>query len=309
MYEEKTGRSTESCQDDLLKRVDELEQEVHRLRDALDQERCYREFVERMLGLGISYVATLAVDHDPTLQPSKSLPIVKALARVKRHRYGRFVQLCPATDFSELEKEYVSVLRDGPGKESGYGMFELGLCYQFGEGVEQDPAKAVMHFRLASEKECSYGDAWLGHALVFGDGVEKNPTEGMKYLKKAADQGNAFAQVSYASGLCFGNGASRNPGEAKRYLKQAAAQNHARAQFLLAGDMSGPEAVAYLARAASQGYAPANMAYARCLFNGTGIKEDKRQASRQSICRGCTHMACHYFIRLKTPSRHGRLFP
>ena len=278
--EENSARLTESCHDDLLKRVEELEQEVQRLRDALDQERCYREFVEKMLGLGISYVATVAVDRDPTLQPSKSLRVVKALDRLKRHRYGRFIQLCPAADFSDLEKEYVSVLRDGPGKESGCGMFELGLCYKFGEGVEQDLAKAAMHFRLASEKECSYADAWWGGALVSGEGVEKNPTEGTKYLKKAADQGNACAQVYYAGCLRFGNGVSRNPQEAERYLKQAAAQNHARAQFLLARDMSDPMSAAYLAKAASQGYPPANLAYAYCLFNGRGVTMDKRRASK-----------------------------
>ena len=72
--------------------------------------------------------------------------------------------------------------------------YELGYCYFFGEGVEQDMAESVKWWRKAAEQGDAKAQSRLGHCYFFGEGVSKDNAESLKWFRKAADQGNGLAK-------------------------------------------------------------------------------------------------------------------
>jgi TPR repeat protein len=116
--------------------------------------------------------------------------------------------------------------------EQGYdkAQYELGVCYQEGEGVTQNLKEAAKWFRMSANQ--GNADAQYGLALCYinGTGVKQNYTEAAKWLRKAADQGMAKAQ--YGLGLCYqeGEGVEENRAEAEKWFRKAAAQGHAKAK-------------------------------------------------------------------------------
>ena len=101
-------------------------------------------------------------------------------------------------------------------------MYNLGLRYYNGEGLEKNPYAAVRWFREAAELGNSHAMNSLGDCYDNGDGVEKNFTEAVKWYRKAAELGNSKAM--YNLGLCYhsGEGVARNFTEAAKWLRKAA---------------------------------------------------------------------------------------
>ena len=65
-------------------------------------------------------------------------------------------------------------------------MFNLGLCYKNGDGVEKNLTEAVKWFRaaaLAGESSAMFN---LGRLHELGDGVEKDSAQAYAYYKVAA---------------------------------------------------------------------------------------------------------------------------
>jgi|TARA_B110000495_G_C22850144_1_gene495740 TPR repeat protein len=61
----------------------------------------------------------------------------------------------------------------------------LGLMFQFGEGIEQDPTKAVYWIRKAAEKGDGEAQGILGNLYAEGEGVEVNCVQAYKRFKIA----------------------------------------------------------------------------------------------------------------------------
>src|SRR5438094_977528 len=70
----------------------------------------------------------------------------------------------------------------------------LGICYQTGQGVQQDYPEAVKWYRLAAEQECGPAQCNLGLCYETGRGVEQNVREAVKWFCRAARQGDKTAQ-------------------------------------------------------------------------------------------------------------------
>ena len=111
--------------------------------------------------------------------------------------------------------------------------YQLGMRYQYGNGVRRSQSKA--HFWL--EKSAKSGYAKSQHALSqFYQQYAKNAAGVKKALiweKKAADKG--FADAQYSLGMMFQNGSlvNQNATEAKKWLQMAARQGHVPAQLAL----------------------------------------------------------------------------
>ena len=152
--------------------------------------------------------------------------------------------------------------------------FQLGLCYDRGNGVTKDAVKAVEWYRksalqgnakairnmavfyengeggleknkdkatelyklafpgLATLAEQGDSDAqrYLGCCYEYGDGVTKDLAKAVEWYRKSAEQGNADAQCNL--GYCYekGRGVTKNIKTALQWYRKAAAQGNDRAK-------------------------------------------------------------------------------
>jgi TPR repeat protein len=88
-------------------------------------------------------------------------------------------------------------------------MFNLGLSYKKGEGVEQDLAQATKWFRAAALQGESSAMLNLGRLYEKGEGVEKDLAQAYAYYKVAAldygdrDARRPLAQLLKTSSFTF----------------------------------------------------------------------------------------------------------
>ena len=75
----------------------------------------------------------------------------------------------------------------------------LGDCYYYGNGVEQDYAEAVKWYRKAADQGEASAQFNLGKSYYNGDGVKKDYVEAVKWYRKAADQGDEEAKEKLES--------------------------------------------------------------------------------------------------------------
>jgi TPR repeat protein len=75
-----------------------------------------------------------------------------------------------------------------------WAQFNLGACYDQGEGVKADKKEAVKWYRKAAEQGDAEAQFNLGRAFVNGEGVDKDKMEAVKWLRLAAEQGYEDAE-------------------------------------------------------------------------------------------------------------------
>ena len=168
----------------------------------------------------------------------------------------------------------------------------LGLCYEFGKGVEKDLVKAVEWYSKAAEHGFALGYAVsakfnLGLCYEYGKGVEKDMVMAVEWYSKAAKQGHAGAQ--YNLGCCYkcGKGVEKDMVKAVEWYSKAAEQGDADAQCQLGycyecGTGVNKDitiAVKWYTKAAEQGDADAQFDLGLCYEFGKGIDADKTKAT------------------------------
>lgn len=111
--------------------------------------------------------------------------------------------------------------------------YNLGLMYDSGRGVLQDPTEAARWYRLAADQGVAEAQYNLGVMYGKGQGVPQNDAEAVKWYRKAADQGLLSAQFNIGNMYVHGRGGPRNDAEAVKWYRKAADQGHDGAQFNL----------------------------------------------------------------------------
>src|SRR5206468_4449043 len=124
--------------------------------------------------------------------------------------------------------------------------YNLGVCYEKGEGVGQveaerarlfgmagDPVEAVKWYRKAAEQNYATAQNNLGLCYEQGKGVAKDLVEAPKWYRKAAEQNDATAQLYL--GLCYvrGDGVAEDLVEAYKWLLLAARQGDEQAKKIV----------------------------------------------------------------------------
>ena len=77
-------------------------------------------------------------------------------------------------------------------------MVDLGRMYGNGNGVQADPAKALIWFKRAADLGDPGGMAGLGWLYQEGKGVGTDLTKAVMWYRRAADHGNAAAMTDLA---------------------------------------------------------------------------------------------------------------
>jgi len=107
-------------------------------------------------------------------------------------------------------------------------MVNLGLAFEFGDGVEIDINKAIEYYNQASEKGNNRAKIQLARLQMKHD-----PQEAVKLYKSGADHGDSDGMLNYALCAQKGIGMEKNEEEAVEYLKKAALTNHEYAIYQL----------------------------------------------------------------------------
>ena len=93
--------------------------------------------------------------------------------------------------------DYATALKEWkPIAEQGYAFaqYNLGIMFEYGNGVPKDYAEAVKWYRLSAEQGYAIGQYSLGLMYSDGYGVLKDKAEAVKWWRLSAKQGYAYAQ-------------------------------------------------------------------------------------------------------------------
>ena len=137
-------------------------------------------------------------------------------------------------EFNDLKNQTVAAL------------FQVGKCYETGDGVGKDEAEAVRWYRMAAEHGCVDAMFELSKCYTFGISVRRNRVTAAQWLQKAAEQGHAKAMVLLG----------------KRCLDYDS------------GEYNSRKAVELFRKAAEQGEAWGMFHLGECFINGDGVKKD-----------------------------------
>ena len=185
--------------------------------------------------------------------------------------------------------DYAAALKEmRPLAEQGlaFAQHNLGVMYEKGQGVKQDPAEAVKWYRRAAEQGNAKAQFNLGLMYHEGHCMKQDHAEAVKWFRRAAEQGHAKAQFNLGLMYANGQGVPQDFAEAAKWYRLAAEQGHAAAQNNL-GFMydngrgvkqDHAEAVKWLRRAAEQGEASAQYNVGLMYDKGEGVRQDYVQA-------------------------------
>ena len=103
-------------------------------------------------------------------------------------------------NFETALKEWLPLAEQG----DSYAQYNLGLMYDYGEGVIEDDTQAVYWFRKAAEQGHAKAQYNLGLMYDYGGGVIEDDTRAASWYRQAAEQGHAKEQ--YTLGLMYQSG-------------------------------------------------------------------------------------------------------
>ena len=114
-----------------------------------------------------------------------------------------------------------------PLADQGYAeaQHNLGVMYQFGEGVIADDKEAVKWYRKAANQGDARAQFDLGNMYLSGEGVLQDDKEAMKWCRKAADQGDARAQNNLGNMYLSGEGVLQDDKKAYMWWNVARAND------------------------------------------------------------------------------------
>ncbi|HEB94499.1 MAG TPA: sel1 repeat family protein [Gammaproteobacteria bacterium] len=106
----------------------------------------------------------------------------------------------------------------------------LGMMYELGRGVPQDPARSVVYYRKAAEKGDIHAQFNLAVSYNTGVGIPMNFQQAVKWYRRAADQGADFAQYNLATMYEEGSGVAQDFQQAAQWYRLAAEHGNPQAQ-------------------------------------------------------------------------------
>jgi TPR repeat protein len=103
-------------------------------------------------------------------------------------------------------------------------IYQVGLAYTTGLGVQVDEVKASQSMQYAAERGEAQAQLSIAHMYYHGKGTDVNLAQAFHWAKLAAEQNNAEAQCLVGDLYRKGEGTDRNENKGLSYLKSAAEQ-------------------------------------------------------------------------------------
>ena len=164
----------------------------------------------------------------------------------------------------------------------------LGIIYERGLGVDVDYARAIDHYRIASDGNDAFAQYRLGAMYAAGTGVKRDDRQAADWYRRAADQGQMDALVALANALDRGQGVRKDRNESMKLYQRAADLGDARAQYRVgvayaSGDVlprDEAKALDLLQKSANQGNADAQFKLGEMYAKGQGVAKSDTTARR-----------------------------
>ena len=171
-------------------------------------------------------------------------------------------------------------------------VYNTGVCYMTGRGIEQDSVKGFIQFRKAANLGVDDALHSLATCYYFGLGTTANDTLAIKYYTLAAEKGFSKSQAMLANCYLTGRGVGQDSIKAYQWYAIAADNGEPTAQYRIAEQYATADSVAdlskrqlrrqpaieYYKKAAEGGNADAQFKLARFYETGYYVKRSKKQA-------------------------------
>lgn len=118
-------------------------------------------------------------------------------------------------------------------QEQGVVSEGLGLCYEYGIGVETDLSEAFKYYEMAANNNYVVAKYHTGRCYLNGFGVKANEETAFRWFHDAAQNDNVAAQYYTGTLLLQGKGTAMNKEEGIEWLNRAAGEDYPSAQFEL----------------------------------------------------------------------------
>lgn len=188
-----------------------------------------------------------------------------------------------------LNKDYESALKIlKPLAEEGdsQAQITMGLMYDYGHGVEKDPAESIKWYRMAAEQGVPLVQHDIGVKYFQGQGVKQNYLEAAKWWELSASAGIADSQFNLGLMHYRGIGIPKDYVKAAKLFDAAAEQGHGNAQYSLAvmyafgqsKEKNYSTALKWFRKSADQNIAQAQFNLGVFHENGYGVSKDINKA-------------------------------
>lgn len=183
----------------------------------------------------------------------------------------------------------------------------LGLMYDYGHGVDRDPARAIEWYTKAAQQGVPLVQHDLGVKYFQGqEGVEQDYEQAAYWWEQAANAGLADSQFNLGLMYYRGLGMEQDYGKAAELFERAADQGHANAQYSLAVmhafaqgmDRDYARALEWFRQSAEQDVAQAQYNLGVFYENGYGVDKDLelakvwyRKAAEQDLAQARERLA------------------
>jgi TPR repeat protein len=134
-----------------------------------------------------------------------------------------------AGDKVGASKLFMTAARAGNSKAN----VQVGWCYEFGEGVQQNLSEAAKWYRTAADLGNSRGQKNLGALYEAGGGVREDWVEAAKWYQKSAAQQDPDGQAALARAYQFGIGVPQSRMDAIVWDQKAATQGNADSAYFV----------------------------------------------------------------------------
>lgn len=152
---------------------------------------------------------------------------------------------------------------------------EVGECYFYGNGTEQNGRKAFEWYKKAAEKGLAAAQTNLGYCYANAVGVETDYVKSCEWLKKATDQGDADAFLNLGNRYKQGMGVKKDPVEAFRLYMEASNRGNQMGAFMAAFML-------YEGDAVKQDYKKAYELFTKCA-NATNNRQARYYAGEMAL--------------------------
>lgn len=169
------------------------------------------------------------------------------------------------------------------------GINALGVCYDYGYGVEPNEHKAFELYKQAAEQGLPKAQKNLGYDYQHGIGSTVDEAKAVYWYLQAANQGHPEAQLLL--GDCFWNGigVERDKNQAYKWYQSAANNGEPRAQYYIGlfyqrGDyldcvpIDSEKAFIWVKKAAEQEYISAQCLLGAFFWNGFGTERNEEKS-------------------------------
>jgi TPR repeat protein len=169
-----------------------------------------------------------------------------------------------------------------------WAMYNLGVMYDIGRGVEQNDAKAVYWYRAGAKAGHVSAMFRLGVMYANGRGVERSDVEAVRWYRAGAEAGDANAMVNLGWMYDSGRGVEQSDVEAVRWYRAGAEARNAIAMFHLGWnyangcgvEQSDVEAVRWYRAGAEAGNTSGMTNIGWMYANGRGVEQSDVEAVR-----------------------------